>query len=40
LLIAGDKAGKWNRWYRETIPRAEHLYDVYLKERAEEDTGG
>jgi len=39
LLIAGDKAGKWNRWYREAIPRAEHLYEIYLKERAEEVTG-
>lgn len=39
LLIAGDKAGKWNQWYREAIPRAEHLYEVYLKERAEEETG-
>jgi len=21
LLVAGDKAGKWNRWYAEAIPR-------------------
>jgi hypothetical protein len=39
LLIAGDKAGKWNRWYREAIPRAEHLYEIYLKERTAEETG-
>jgi hypothetical protein len=37
LLIAGDKAGKWNRWYAEAIPRAEQLYEIYLKERAEEE---
>ena len=38
LLVAGDKAGKWKRWYAETIPRAEHLYEIYLKERTEEDA--
>jgi hypothetical protein len=39
LLVAGDKAGKWNRWYAEAIPRAEQLYEIYLKERAEEEAG-
>jgi hypothetical protein len=38
LLVAGDKAGKWNRWYAEAIPRAEQLYEIYLKERAEEEA--
>jgi hypothetical protein len=37
LLIAGDKAGKWNRWYAEEIPRAERLYELYLKERGDEE---
>lgn len=37
LLVAGDKAGNWKTWYREAIPRAEHLYAIYLKERAEEE---
>ncbi len=39
LLVAGDKAGQWNRWYAEAIPRAEQLYEIYLKERAEEESG-
>jgi hypothetical protein len=39
LLVAGDKSGKWNRWSAEAIPHAEQLYDIYLKERAEEETG-
>jgi hypothetical protein len=39
LLVAGDKAGKWSRWYAEAIPRAEQLYEIYLKERAEEESG-
>jgi hypothetical protein len=39
LLVAGDKSGKWSRWYAEAIPHAEQLYEIYLKERAEEETG-
>jgi hypothetical protein len=38
LLVAGDKAGKWSRWYAEAIPRAEHPYEIYLKERAGEEA--
>ncbi|GIH63620.1 type II toxin-antitoxin system RelE/ParE family toxin [Microbispora siamensis] len=36
LLVAGDKAGNWERWYRQSIPRAEHLYETYLTERYKE----
>jgi hypothetical protein len=34
LLVAGDKAGQWNAWYREAIPPAER-YETYLKERSD-----
>ncbi|MDT0265365.1 type II toxin-antitoxin system RelE/ParE family toxin [Streptomyces sp. DSM 44915] len=37
LLIAGDKSGRWNEWYREAIPLAEQRYEAYLKERAREE---
>jgi hypothetical protein len=37
LLVAGDKAGQWNAWYREAIPLAEDRYDRYLKERQSEE---
>ena len=37
LLVAGDKAGDWSGWYRGAVPRAEHLYSIYLKERAAEE---
>ncbi|MGW5720542.1 type II toxin-antitoxin system RelE/ParE family toxin [Amycolatopsis sp. NPDC003865] len=37
LLVAGDKAGQWNSWYREAIPLAEDRYDRYLKEREAEE---
>jgi len=31
LLIGGDKAGNWQRWYRENIPLAEQLYLDYTE---------
>ena len=37
LLVAGDKAGRWNAWYREAISLAEQRYEIYLKERADEE---
>ncbi|WP_280271417.1 type II toxin-antitoxin system RelE/ParE family toxin [Nocardia wallacei] len=39
LLVGGDKTGQWNAWYEQAIPHAESLYEIYLKERAEEETG-
>lgn len=36
LLVAGDKAGRWKRWYAEAIPRAEKLYQDYLMDRQQE----
>ncbi|MGI5154076.1 type II toxin-antitoxin system RelE/ParE family toxin [Microbispora sp. CA-102843] len=37
LLVAGDKAGRWKSWYEEAIPLAEHRFEVYLKERAQQE---
>jgi hypothetical protein len=36
LLVAGDKSGQWDRWYRSAIPRAEQIYEDYLAEREKE----
>lgn len=36
LLVAGDKSGQWDQWYRDAIPRAEQLYEDYLAERRKE----
>jgi hypothetical protein len=33
LLVAGDKSGRWQEWYREAIPAAEAAYEAYAKER-------
>ena len=35
LLLGGDKAGNWNRWYQEHIPIAEQLYFEYTAEEQE-----
>jgi hypothetical protein len=32
LLVAGDKAGQWESWYRSAIPLAEERYELYLKQ--------
>jgi hypothetical protein len=37
LLTAGDKTGQWKERYEKAIPRAEELYAIYVKERAEEE---
>jgi hypothetical protein len=35
LLLGGDKAGNWQRWYKENIPIAERLYLDYTAEGEE-----
>ncbi|MGW0431002.1 type II toxin-antitoxin system RelE/ParE family toxin [Micromonospora sp. NPDC003197] len=30
LLVAGNKAGDWTRWYKEAIPVAEVAYEGWL----------
>jgi len=31
MLIAGDKAGDWARWYKKNIPLADDLFDNHLR---------
>ena len=38
LLVAGDKAGAWDKWYDESIPLADARYDAWLTDR-EGDRG-
>ncbi|MBB2748133.1 type II toxin-antitoxin system RelE/ParE family toxin [Microbispora sp. NBRC 16548] len=35
LLLGGDKAGNWNRWYKENIPLAIQLYLDYTSDEEE-----
>lgn len=37
LLVAGDKAGKWERWYKQAIPLADIRFDEHL-ERMRRET--
>ena len=30
LLVAGDKAGNWQKWYRTNIPLADERYRQHL----------
>jgi len=32
LLVGGNKAGNWKRWYDQAIPEAEQAYANYLQE--------
>jgi hypothetical protein len=36
LLIAGDKQGLWEQWYKTVIPEAERLYEEYVAELRKE----
>ena len=38
FLVAGDKAGRWSRWYEEAIPLAEARYDEYRTEQKEQGS--
>lgn len=31
MLVAGDKAGSWKRWYQRNIPVADDLFDDHLR---------
>lgn len=37
LLLGGDKAGQWEKWYRRAIPQAEQLYREHLRDTGQED---
>ncbi len=36
LLVAGDKAGEWNRWYKLNIPIADDLFEAHQARLEEE----
>lgn len=37
LLVAGDKAGNWEKWYKQNIPLAEGIYQKHLEELASKE---
>lgn len=40
LLLGGDKAGRWQDWYRSAIPLADDRYDSHLETLKKRDDGG
>ncbi|WP_327591225.1 hypothetical protein [Nonomuraea sp. NBC_00507] len=36
FLVAGDKAGRWSRWYEEAIPLAKARYAEYRAAKSAE----
>lgn len=30
-LLAGDKTGSWNKWYRKNVPIADDRFDAHLR---------
>lgn len=39
MLLAGDKQGRWDQWYRKNIPVADDRYDDHLA-RLKKQKGG
>ena len=37
ILVAGDKAGAWDQWYREMLPVADDRLDQWLKQWTGDD---
>jgi hypothetical protein len=37
VLVAGNKAGRWNAWYAGAIPLAEERYAAYRREAGKEE---
>lgn len=33
LLVAGDKAGNWKKWYKENVPIAEERWQQHLGDK-------
>jgi hypothetical protein len=40
LLVGGDKAGDWARWYESAVPEADGLYRRYLTDLREQGLIG
>lgn len=37
FLVAGDKSGNWERWYRQAIPAADQRFEAHLATLKEDD---
>lgn len=39
LLVAGDKAGAWKKWYADNVPLAESRYQSWLAGEYDKENG-
>lgn len=39
MLLAGDKQGRWDKWYRKNIPVADDRYDAHLAQVKKQKGG-
>lgn len=39
MLLAGDKQGRWDKWYRANVPIADDRYEEHL-EKLKKEKGG
>ena len=39
LLVAGDKAGRWRKWYKQAIPLADDRFDEHIEQQRRERDG-
>lgn len=39
LLVAGDKAGRWNQWYKRSVPLADDRFDEHIERVRRERDG-
>jgi hypothetical protein len=37
VLVAGDKAGNWDRWYDQAVPLADQRYTDHLNELKQQE---
>lgn len=40
MLVAGDKAGNWQKWYRTNIPLADDLFTEHMNRSRKGKPGG
>lgn len=38
MLVAGDKAGNWTKWYAKNIPLADNLFTAHQERLSETET--
>lgn len=40
MLVAGNKSGRWKRWYKRAIPIADDRFDEHIESMGKRDSDG